>query len=117
MVISSLENLQGQVLNHINLGQYIASKVPSLKVFKNEESKNGEGNSTLKNICDVFLLLQRYEFKMNQEEWVNTVKPVLGDGISGRVHAALETTDEQIEYCLKARNEMHVTLSNLLKDD
>ena len=54
---------------------------------------------------------------MNQEEWVNTVKPVLGDGISGRVHAALETTDEQIEYCLKARNEMHAALSNLLKDD
>ena len=38
VVISSVENLQGQVLNHINLGQYIASKVPSLKVFKNEES-------------------------------------------------------------------------------
>ena len=54
---------------------------------------------------------------MNQEEWVNTVKPVLGDGISGRVYAALETTDEQIEYCLKARNEMHAALSNLLKDD
>lgn len=117
VVISSVENLQGQVLNHINLGQYIASKVPSLKVFKNEESRNGEGNSTLKNLCDVFLLLQRYEFKMNHEEWVNTVKPVLGDGISGRVHAALETTDEQIEYCLKARNEMRAALSNLLKDD
>ena len=63
MVISSVENIQGQVLNHINLGQYIASKVPSLKFFK-----NGEGNYTLKNICDVFPLLQRYEFKMNQEE-------------------------------------------------
>ena len=70
MVISSVENLQGQVLNHINLGQYIASKVPSLKVFKNEESRNGEGNSTLKNLCDVFLLLQRYEFKVNQKEWL-----------------------------------------------
>ena len=70
MVISSVENLQGQVLNHINLGQYIVSKVPSLKVFKNEESRNGEGNSTLKNLCDVFLLLQRYEFKMNQKEWL-----------------------------------------------
>ena len=110
-------NVAGQVLNHINLGQYIASKVPSLKVFKNEESRNGEGNSTLKNLCDVFLLLQRYEFKMNHEEWVNTVKLVLGDGISSRVHAALETTDEQIGYCLKERNEMHAALSNLPKDD
>lgn len=117
VVTRSVENLPGQVLNHINLGQYIASKVPSLKVFKNEESRNGEGNSTLKNLCDVFLLLQRYEFKMNHEEWVKTVKPVLGDGISGRVRAALETTDEQIEYCLKARNEMRAALSNLLKDD
>jgi len=76
-----------------------------------------EKNSTLKNLCNAFLLLQRYEFKMNHEEWVKTMKPVLGPGISGRVHAALETTDEQVEYCLKARNEMRAALSNLLKDD
>jgi hypothetical protein len=50
------------------VAEYIASKVPSLKVFKNEESRNGEGNSTLKNLCNAFLLLQRYEFKMNHEE-------------------------------------------------
>ena len=59
MVIRSLENLQGQVLNHINLGQYIISKVPSLKGFKNEERVNGEVNPALKNLCNVFLLLQR----------------------------------------------------------
>jgi Asp-tRNA(Asn)/Glu-tRNA(Gln) amidotransferase A subunit family amidase len=41
------------------------------------------------------------------------MKPVL----SGRVHAALETTDEQVEYCLKARSEMRAALSNLLKND
>ena len=70
VVISSIENLQGQVLNHINMGQYIDSKVPSLKFFKNEESKNGEGNSTLKNLCDVFLLLQRYKSKVNKKEWL-----------------------------------------------
>ena len=46
LVISSVENLQGQVLNHINRGEYIALKVSSLKVFKNKESRNGEGNST-----------------------------------------------------------------------
>jgi hypothetical protein len=45
------------------------------------------------------------------------MKPVLGPGISGRVHAALETTDEQVEYCLKARSEMRAALSNLLKND
>ena len=37
--------------------------------------------------------------------------------LSGRVHAALETTDEQVEYCLKARSEMCAALSNLLKND
>lgn len=117
VITRSVENLPGQVLNHINLGQYVASKVPSLKVFKNEESRNGEGNSTLKNLCNAFLLLQRYEFKMNHEEWVKEVRPALGPGISGRVHAALETPDEKVEYCLKARNEMRAALSNLLKDD
>jgi len=39
---------------------------------------------------------------MNHEDWVKEVRPALGPGISGRVHAALETPDEKVEYCLPA---------------
>jgi hypothetical protein len=43
-------------------------KFQVLRFSKNEENRNGEGNSTLKNLCNAFLFLQRYEFKMNHEE-------------------------------------------------
>eukprot|EP01018_Ginkgo_biloba_P007867 Gb_16992 [translate_table: standard] len=116
VVNRSVEKLCGrQFVNHINLGQYIVSKVPSLKVFQKEDGCGGA--SDLKALCNALHLLQRYEFKMNHEEWVNTVKPVLGPGISARVRAALETTDENIESCLKARNETRAALNSLLKDD
>jgi hypothetical protein len=54
--------MTGQVLNHINLGEYIATNVPSLKYFQNEEeSRNGEsGISALKALCSALRLLQRY---------------------------------------------------------
>ncbi|XP_057849890.1 outer envelope protein 64, chloroplastic isoform X1 [Cryptomeria japonica] len=118
VVVRSIQDLPGrQVVNHVNLGQYITSKVPSLKIFRNEESRNGEGKSALKDLSNAFELLQRYEFKMNHEEWVSTVKPHLGYEISVRVRAALESTEEKIQSCLKARNEMREALCNLLKDD
>jgi Asp-tRNA(Asn)/Glu-tRNA(Gln) amidotransferase A subunit family amidase len=120
VVTRSTEKLFGrQVLNHINLGEYIATNVPSLKYFQNEEeSRNGEsGISALKALCSALRLLQRYEFKMNHEEWINSVKPDLGPGISGRVRAALETNNENIGHCLKAKDEAREAVNALLKDD
>ncbi|KAH9320512.1 hypothetical protein KI387_015151, partial [Taxus chinensis] len=118
VVARSVENHPGrQVVNHINLGQYITSKVPTLKIFRDGEKRNGEGNSALKDLCSAFELLQRYEFKMNHEDWVNTVKPNMGPGILVRVRAALETTEEKIQSCLRIRNEMREALCKLLKDD
>jgi len=66
VVTRSTEKLFGrQVLNHINLGEYIATNVPSLKYFQNEEeSRNGEsGISALKALCSALRLLQRFVYK------------------------------------------------------
>uniref|UniRef100_A0A0D6QUE1 Amidase domain-containing protein n=1 Tax=Araucaria cunninghamii TaxID=56994 RepID=A0A0D6QUE1_ARACU len=122
VVIRSTEKLiGGQVLNNISLGKYIASTVPSLKYFQNEEeSTNGEDViSSLKALCDARSLLQRYEFKKNHEDWVNQVKPNLGPGISGRVRLALETNtdDENIALFTRVRDEARKALNALLEDD
>ncbi|AQK75011.1 Amidase [Zea mays] len=62
------------------------------------------------------LLLQRYEFKANHEEWVNTVKPKLGLDISTRVLQAVNFARENIKSLYAIRNELRVALKNLLKD-
>ncbi|KAF5755225.1 putative amidase [Helianthus annuus] len=52
------------------------------------------------------LSLQRYEFKTNHEEWINTVKPRLGSDVSDSVHAAITATHENIEAYYMVRTEM-----------
>ncbi|KAJ7522780.1 hypothetical protein O6H91_18G026100 [Diphasiastrum complanatum] len=62
VVIRSIEKLLGrQVLNHINLGQYIASRVPSLKAFieKEEMEKKDMGVLALTGISRALRLIQR----------------------------------------------------------
>ncbi|XP_057830710.2 outer envelope protein 64, chloroplastic [Cryptomeria japonica] len=121
IVIQSTEKLFGrQVLNHMNIGKYIADKVPSLKYFQTEESRNGgDSISDLKALCNAFRLCQRYEFKRNHEDWVNSVKPKFGPGISDRVRAALDTNtdDENISHSLRAREEAREAINSLVEDD
>jgi hypothetical protein len=45
---------------HIDIGQYIISNVPSLKEFCEPSTNMQEGNSALKALCTVMLLLQRF---------------------------------------------------------
>nr|DAD41113.1 TPA_asm: hypothetical protein HUJ06_015436 [Nelumbo nucifera] len=118
VVNRSTENLSGyQPPKHMNIGQYIASNVPSLKGFHEPSSNLHHGTSTLKALSTVMLLLQRYEFKTNHEEWIKTVKPKLGPDISGRVLAAINTSNENIKTFYKVRIELRAALHNLLKDD
>ena len=58
--------------------------------------------------------LFRYEFKNNHGEWVKTVKPDLGPGISERVWEALETRDENIDVCHSVKTELRAALTALL---
>lgn len=49
-----------QTPKHMNISQYIASNVPSLKEFHEPSTKLQQGMSTLKALSTVMILLQRY---------------------------------------------------------
>ncbi|KAJ4961745.1 hypothetical protein NE237_021655 [Protea cynaroides] len=116
VVIRSTENLFGrQVLKHANLGDYLDSKVPSLKKFQNEK-RNGELKiSSIRSLANASQLLQRHEFKSIHGEWINLTKPVLDTAISVQLHE--ELINEKLENCHLVRNEMRLALNSLLKDD
>ncbi|KAA8536460.1 hypothetical protein F0562_028938 [Nyssa sinensis] len=112
------EKLSGyQTPKHMKFGQYIASNVPSLKGFREQSSNLQNGISTLKALSSVMFLLQRYEFRTNHEEWVKSIKPKLGPGVSDRVLAMISTTNDNIKALYKVRKEMRAALQSLLKDD
>ncbi|KAK6143708.1 hypothetical protein DH2020_024056 [Rehmannia glutinosa] len=118
IVSKAIEKLSGyQTPKHVNLGQYIASNVLSLKSFHEEPTNQQSGMSILKALSSVMLLLQRYEFKTNHEEWIKSVKPKLGPDVSNRVWAAINTTQENVKSLYKVRMEMRAALKSLLKDD
>ena len=60
------------------------------------------------------LLKHRYEFKNNHGEWISTVKPDLGPGISERVREALRATDENLDVCHSVKTELRAALNALL---
>ncbi|KAM7481170.1 hypothetical protein LguiB_005753 [Lonicera macranthoides] len=164
---------QGHIVNYASIGDYVESKVPSLKRFmvKGVESQEysiesltalssamrslqrcGSTStrlswdfyvytfSDLHDNCDIgqsfimyksayfflllfmlwslitYLLKHRYEFKNNHGEWVSTVKPDLGPGISERIWEALQSTDENIDACHPVKNELRSALTALLGD-
>ncbi|KAI3755293.1 hypothetical protein L1987_55089 [Smallanthus sonchifolius] len=112
------EKLAGyQAPKHTNIGEYILSNVPSLKYFREQTSNLQNGAYTLKALASAMILLQRYEFKTNHEEWINTVKPRLGSDVSDPIHAAITANHENIKAYYKVRTEMRAALRNLLKDD
>ncbi|KAJ4965889.1 hypothetical protein NE237_017738 [Protea cynaroides] len=114
----AMENLSGyQTPQHLNIDQHIASSVPSLKGFREPSPNVQHGTSNLKALASVMVLLQRYEFKTNHEEWVKTVKPKLGPDISAQVLAAVNSTHDNIKTFYKVRTEMRAALNSLLKDD
>ncbi|KAJ8628643.1 hypothetical protein MRB53_021966 [Persea americana] len=118
VVSKTIENLSGyQSAKHMNIGHFIASNVPTLKVFREASTNMQQGIATLKALSNVMLLLQRCEFKTNHEEWVRTVKPSFGPDISANVLAAVNTTNENIKSFYKVRTEMRAAINSLLKDD
>ncbi|RDX65242.1 Outer envelope protein 64, mitochondrial, partial [Mucuna pruriens] len=111
----AIENLSDQSPQHMNLCQYIASNVPSLKGFREQVTHQQNGVSLLKVLTSVMFSLQGYEFKTNHEEWVKSVKPRLGRGVSDRVIAAMNTTHDNIKTLYKVRTEMRGAFQRLLK--
>ncbi|XP_031261233.1 outer envelope protein 64, mitochondrial isoform X3 [Pistacia vera] len=118
VISKAIERLSGyKPPNHLNFGQYIASRVPSLKGFHEKSTNLENRTSILKALSSVMISLQRYEFKTNHEEWIKSVKPRFGPGVSDRVLQAISITNDNMKLLYKVRTEMRAALRSLLKDD
>lgn len=117
-LVDSVQKLfGGDIIKHATLGEYVEDKVSSLKQFMSEGTDLKEFNiPSLVALSSCMRLLQRYEFKCNHGEWVSTVKPDLGPGISERIRDALSTTDENVSVCHTVKSELRDALSALLGD-
>nr|XP_043634542.1 amidase 1 [Erigeron canadensis] len=108
----------GDILQSFSLGDYVESKVPSLKHFMENEIESGEFSiKSLVALSTAMRLLQRYEFKKNHGEWVSTVKPKLGPGISERVLEALNSSEEHINDCQSVKTQLQEALTALLGEN
>ncbi|KAI7729499.1 hypothetical protein M8C21_024499 [Ambrosia artemisiifolia] len=119
VIAASIEKLfGGNILQPVNLGDYVESKVPSLKQFMENDTENEEFSiKSLTALSTAMRLLQRFEFKNNHGEWVSTVKPNLGPGISERVLDALNTSGEHIDACESVKTQLQEALAALLGEN
>ncbi|KAL1192943.1 Amidase 1 [Cardamine amara subsp. amara] len=118
-LVRSLEkSFEGNtVIKKVNLGNYIEESVPSLKHFMTSDDVTTQQEfciPSLMALSSSMRLLQRYEFKMNHGEWISSVKPEFGPGISARIQEAIETSDEKIDLCRSVKSQLLTALSTLL---
>lgn len=112
----AIENMSGyQAPKHMDLCEYIAKKVPSLRLHE-QSAPQQNGTSILKTLSSVMLSIQRYEFKSNYEEWVKSVKRRLSRVVPKHVYEAINTTYDNVKALYKVRHEMHAAFQSLLKD-
>ncbi|XP_058182898.1 amidase 1-like isoform X1 [Rhododendron vialii] len=118
VLVKSVEKLfGGHIVKYACLGDYVKDNVPTLKHFKGDRLENQEYNvAPLAALSSAYRRLERSEFKNNHGEWVNTIKPDLGPGISERVWAAVRSTDENLDVCHSVKTELHAALTALLGD-
>ncbi|KAG5564804.1 hypothetical protein RHGRI_000869 [Rhododendron griersonianum] len=123
VLVKSVEKLFGgkyigkmcHIVKYACLGDYVKDNVPTLKHFKGDRLEDQEYNvASLAALSSAYRRLERSEFKNNHGEWVSTVKPDLGPGISERVWEAVRSTDENIDVCHSVKTELRVALTALL---
>ncbi|KAL5544950.1 hypothetical protein UlMin_008734 [Ulmus minor] len=118
VVIKSTEKVFGrQVLKHENIGDYLSSKVPSLREYQRKKTNGQSKTSSQRLLANVMQFIRRHEFRHAHEEWINSVKPVLDPFTSSALHELPDTADLDSEYCRSIRNEMRSAINSLLKDD
>ncbi|CAL9148367.1 translocon at the outer membrane of chloroplasts 64-like [Musa acuminata AAA Group] len=116
VLINSVEKLFGKkLLKHLNLGDYLSSKLPSLKQLQNGK-KNGDSKSTLLSLAKAMQSLFNHEFRNNHEEWISSTKPALDPFISAQINR-LADDSLALDCCQSAREESHLALNALLKDE
>ncbi|KAG6555570.1 hypothetical protein Mapa_002805 [Marchantia paleacea] len=110
-----------QVLHHINLGELLTDKLPTLKAFSNVEERlvDTGGTEAYSVIRDCMLMLYRDEFLRNHHDWLDKLKPKLGKGISGKVRASYELTSSThlVPTAKRVREEVRAAFSELLKHE
>ncbi|XP_051146599.1 outer envelope protein 64, mitochondrial isoform X2 [Andrographis paniculata] len=112
------EKLSGyQAPKNMNFSQYLASKVPSLKSFQETSTRRETGGSDLRALSCAMHFLHRWEFETNHKEWVKSIKPKLGRGVSSEVWPAIKTAQENVKSLYQVRTEMRLALRSLLQDD
>lgn len=118
VVVKATEKLYGrQILKHENLESYFNSKVPSLKASPAKKTNGDLKRSSIRDLADVAMFVQRHEFITNHEEWIHSANPVLDAVISKQLHNMPQTAEVDIENCRLIRNEMRSAINSLLKDD
>ncbi|XP_044979917.1 outer envelope protein 64, chloroplastic [Hordeum vulgare subsp. vulgare] len=115
VVTKSVEKLYGrQVLSHVNLGNYLASKIPSLRNYSNGQ-KNGDSKfSSLQALSSAMQLLHKHEFRDQHNEWINSAKSSVDASIVGNLS---DDGDSTINIIQDVRKEVRLALNTLLKDD
>ncbi|KAK8712542.1 hypothetical protein V6N13_147779 [Hibiscus sabdariffa] len=118
LVRSVEKHFGGHILKYVNLGDYVKEKVPILQHFMPKDNEDQTYNiPSLAALSSSMRLLQRYEFKNNHAEWVTTVNPKFGPGLSERIWDAIRTPDENIDVCHSVQTELRAALTDLLKDE
>lgn len=118
VVIKATEKLFGkQVLKHINLEDYIRSKVPSLKACSGQKANGELKSSSLISLANIMQFLQRHEFGHMHDEWMSIVKPDLHPAVSAQLHEKFDVSEVEIENFKSVRSELRVAVNSLLKDE
>ncbi|KAK3146330.1 hypothetical protein QOZ80_3BG0264720 [Eleusine coracana subsp. coracana] len=114
VVTKSVEKLFGRQVTRVNLGNYLASRISTLKNYSNgQENADTKGPSLLA-FSNAMRLLHKREFKDQHMEWINSVKA----SVDARIVSSLSNDgDSVIDNCQHARNEARLALGALLKDD
>ncbi|XP_047337642.1 translocon at the outer membrane of chloroplasts 64-like [Impatiens glandulifera] len=118
VVIKSVEKLFGrQILKHEIIGDYIYSKVPSLRAMYTKTSNGEVKSSSLRLLANAMQKIKRLEFQLNHQEWISSVKPTMNPVISVQVQEKLELTEQETECLYAIKNELRAAMNSLLKDD
>eukprot|EP00250_Pteridium_aquilinum_P016937 c23376_g1_i1 orf=75-2048(+) len=123
VVIGTFEKEYGIEVTRMKLGEYFASKIPSLKMslvcfrVDGESGKMERGATALNTVKDACQLLQGHEFKLNHDDWIHSTKIASGIGIPEHLKAALETNSEFVSESMKLRNEARIAFNELLMND
>ncbi|XP_042418029.1 outer envelope protein 64, chloroplastic-like isoform X1 [Zingiber officinale] len=116
VLVKSVEKQFGRrLLKHLNLGDYLSSRIDSLKHLQNGK-KNDESTSTLLSLANAMRSLYNHEFRNSHDEWISSTKPVLDPFISAQINRSSDNT-LALDCCHSARDKARLALYSLLKDD